>query len=235
MAEGGALLRRYTVYRRIEGSNPSLSATTFVAALWFGVCTAAAAADLTIRLTNHDGKPLAEAVVFVPAGGSAARPPGPKRASVVQHSRVFEPFVTVVEKGTAIDFPNDDTMMHHVYSFSPAKRFEIKLYKGAPASPIVFDTPGVVALGCNLHDWMHAYVVVVDTPYFAKSGATGVARVAGVPAGTYDLMAWYPGMSEPVRLRQVALPEDAARPLELRLDVPVKTRPRAPPLDPMRY
>lgn len=206
-----------------------------IAALWLGVCAVSAAADLTIHLKNGAGVALVEAVVFVPAAAPAARPAEPKRATIAQRGRAFDPFVTVVEKGTLIDFPNEDSMMHHVYSFSPAKRFEIKLYKGTPAKPIAFDTPGVVSLGCNLHDWMHAYVVVVETPYFAKSGSTGVARVAGLPAGTFDLMAWYPGMPEPVRLRQVALPADAAQPLELQLDVPVKSRQRAPPLDPMRY
>ena len=171
----------------------------------------------------------------MPAAGSSARSPGPKRAAIVQHNRVFEPFVTVVEKGTAIDFPNEDTMLHHVYSFSPAKRFEIKLYKGTPTRPVIFDTPGVVALGCNMHDWMLAYVVVVDTPFFAKTGAKGVARVSNVPAGTFDLMAWYPGMRDPVRLRQVTLPGDAAQSIAHRLNVPIKTHPQAPPLDPMRY
>lgn len=218
-----------------EGSISCFSASTFVVALWLGVCGVTAAADLTVRVTNSAGTPLADAVVFIAAGGPDARPSASKRAAIVQRNRVFEPFVTVVEKGTSIDFPNEDTMMHHVYSFSPVKKFEIKLYKGTPASPVVFDAPGVVAVGCNMHDWMLAYVVVVDTRYFAKSQADGVARVAGVPAGTFDLMAWYPGMREPVRLRQVALPADAAQPLELRLDAPVKARPRAPPLDPMRY
>jgi plastocyanin len=202
------------------------------AALLFGVCTASNAADVTVRLTDGSGKPLGNAVVFVQATGPAPRAPGPKRATVVQRDRVFDPFVTVVEKGTAIDFPNEDTMLHHVYSFSPAKRFEIKLYKGTPSAPVVFDTPGIVVVGCNMHDWMLAYVVVVDTPYFAKSAANGVARIANVPAGTQDLMAWYPGMREPVRLQQLG---DTSQPIEQRLSVPVRTRPHAPPRDPMRY
>jgi plastocyanin len=206
-----------------------------VAALLLGAGTASVAADLSVQLTNNDGKPLAEAVVFVPVAGPAARPPVARRATIVQHNRLFEPFVTVIGKGAAVDFPNEDTMLHHVYSFSPAKRFEIKLYKGTPAKPVVFDTPGIVTLGCNVHDWMLAYVVVVDTPYFAKTGPKGVARIANVPAGAHDLMGWYPGMREPVLLRQVALPEDAERQIDQRLDVPIRTRPPAPPLDPMRY
>ena len=207
-----------------------------IAALLFGVCIDSAAADLTIHLKDNSGKPLADAVVFVPSASPApARPAAPKKAAIVQRNRVFSPFVTAVEKGTAIDFPNEDTILHHVYSFSPPKRFEIKLYRGMSPAPVVFDVPGIVALGCNLHDWMLAFVVVLDTPYFAKSEAKGVARVANVPAGTHDLMAWYPGMREPVRLRQVTLPADGTQPIEHRLDVPIKTRPHAPAHDPLRY
>jgi plastocyanin len=205
-----------------------------LAALALGLCANLHAADLTIRLTNASGAPLADAVVFDPAA-KAARGATPGRAIIVQHNRVFEPFVTVVQTGTAISFPNQDPMMHHVYSFSPAKHFEIKLYRGTPAEPVVFEKPGVVALGCNVHDWMLAYVLVVDTPLFAKSGRDGVLRLDGLAAGTHRLMAWYPGMREPVALPEITLAADEARTLAQPLDVPLKTRPPAPPYDPKLY
>jgi len=203
------------------------------AAVAFALCADLRAAELTLRLTNASGAPLADAVVFDP-GAKAARG-GAGRATIVQHNRVFEPFVTVVQTGTRISFPNQDPMMHHVYSFSPAKRFEIKLYRGTPAEPIVFDKPGVVALGCNVHDWMLAYVLVVDTPLFAKSGRDGVLHLAGLAAGTRRLMVWYPGMREPVALPEVTLAADEARTVAHRLEVPLKTRPPAPPYDPKLY
>jgi plastocyanin len=207
-----------------------------IAMLSWAFSTASPAAEVTVRLADRAGRPLADAVVFVsPPASTAARQASPRRSSIVQRNRVFEPYVTVIERGTAIEFPNEDTMLHHVYSFSPAKRFEIKLYKGTPPTPVVFDVPGVVVLGCNLHDWMLAYVVVVDTPYFAKSGPKGLARIAGVPAGNHDLMAWYPGMREPVRVRQLALAGDAPQTVEHQLEVTTRPRPAAPPLDPMRY
>jgi plastocyanin len=207
-----------------------------VAAMLFGLCANLGAAELTIRLTNASGTPLADAVVFdsgaKPAPGS---PSGRKRETILQRNRVFEPFVTVVEKGAAISFPNDDPMLHHVYSFSPAKRFEIKLYKGTPAAPVVFDKAGVVALGCNVHDWMVAYVLVVDTPVYAKSGSDGVARLPSLAAGPHDLMAWYPGMREPVLLQSITLGASESRSIDHQLKVPVRSQPKAPPLDPMRY
>jgi plastocyanin len=199
------------------------------------LCATVHAAEVSVTLVDRAGKPLVDAVVF-DASEPARRAPGrSSRATIVQHNRLFEPFVTVVQTGTAISFPNEDAIMHHVYSFSPAKRFEIKLYKGTPAEPIVFDKPGVVALGCNVHDWMLAYVLVVDTPAFAKSGEDGVVRLPNLEAGSHRLMVWYPGMRAPSLLREVSL--SAQQPLAFTqgLDVPAKTRPKAPPFDPKVY
>jgi len=207
-----------------------------IAAMLFGLCAHLCAAELTIRLTNASGAPLADAVVFDSGAMAASGSPAVrKRETIVQRNRVFEPFVTVVEKGTAIAFPNEDPMLHHVYSFSPAKRFELKLYKGTPAAPVVFGRAGVVALGCNVHDWMLAYVLVTDTPIFGKSGKDGVVRLPTLAAGTHELMAWYPGMREPVPLQSVTLTANESRSIDHRLQVAIRTQPKAPPLDPMRY
>ena len=111
-----------------------------------------------------------------------------------QRNTQFVPRVSVVTVGTPVSFPNSDNVRHQVYSFSPAKRFELPLYSGKPAAPVVFATPGVVELGCNIHDWMLAYVVVVDTPYHAITDARGQARIQA-PAGTYTLRVWHPGLA----------------------------------------
>ncbi len=207
-----------------------------IAAMLIGLCANLGAAELTIRLTNATGAALADAVVFDPGATTATGPASArKRETILQRNRVFDPFVTVVEKGVAISFPNDDPMLHHVYSFSPAKRFEIKLYKGTPVAPIVFDRAGVVALGCNVHDWMLAYILVTDTPVFAKSGKDGVVRLPSLVAGTHALMVWYPGMREPVPLQSVTLAANEIKSIDHRLQVAVRTQPKAPPLDPIRY
>ena len=93
--------------------------------------------------------------------------------------------------GTAVSFPNRDNIRHHVYSFSSARKFELPLYIGTPAAPIVFDKPGPVALGCNIHDRMVAYIYVVATPHFAKTVADGKARLDGLPAGAYEARVWH--------------------------------------------
>lgn len=149
------------------------------------------AASLDVQVTGSDGKPLAETVVFLesPEARAATRPMS--GVDVAQSMRRFTPRLTVVTVHTAVMFPNMDSVAHNVYSYSPAKTFELKLYKGKPANPVLFDRPGIVVLGCNIHDKMIAWVLVVDTPHFAIADANGQARFADVPAGNYRLRSWH--------------------------------------------
>ncbi len=123
------------------------------------------------------------------AGGSTR---DATQASIRQKAGQFQPFVTAVERGTAISFPNDDDYHHNVYSFSSARRFQLPLYKGDTPAPVLFDKTGTVVLGCNIHDWMVAYVRVLDTPYFAVSGEQGKAAIIALPKGEYDVSVWHP-------------------------------------------
>jgi plastocyanin len=141
------------------------------------------------------GQPLPGAVVFLesPEARAAVRPlPG---VDIAQVDRQFQPLVSVVTVGTPVGFPNRDTVRHHVYSFSPAKRFEIKLYVGRPAQPVVFDQAGIVVLGCNIHDQMAGWVVVVDTPWHATAAADGRVRWPQLPPGRYRLRTWHPNLA----------------------------------------
>jgi plastocyanin len=180
-----------------------------VAALVIGAAAAlpAAAGSVTVQVSGADGRPLADAVVFVesPAARAAVRPQ--PASEIAQLGQEFVPRVSVVTLGSAVAFPNRDKVRHHVYSFSPTKTFELKLYAGTPANPVVFDRSGVAVLGCNIHDHMSAWVLVLETPYHARSGADGVARLSGVPDGAYQLRAWHadlppgaPATSQPLQL-----------------------------------
>ena len=108
-----------------------------------------------------------------------------------QIDKQFEPHVLVVKAGTEVTFPNADNVFHHVYSFSPAKQFELKLYKEFTAQPLRFNTPGVVDIGCNIHDWMLGYIVVSDTPYFGKTDIEGQSTIS-LPYGEYTVRFWHP-------------------------------------------
>ncbi len=160
-------------------------------------------------LRDARGAPLEDAVVWaMPKGTAPARPK--REASIEQIDKQFAPLVTVVQAGTQVRFPNRDEIRHHVYSFSTPKTFEIKLYAGTPAAPVLFDKPGEVVLGCNIHDNMIAYLYVVETPFFAKSGKDGRARIEGLPAGEYELHAWHPAQAAAVDSKPASLRGDEA-------------------------
>lgn len=157
-------------------------------------CQSSLAASLQLQVVDDDGLPLAEAVAaLLPVAVEAFSPADvPTTASVDQRDRQFEPYVSVVRSNTLVSFPNSDDIRHHVYSFSPAKRFELKLYHGSMADPVLFEQAGTVVLGCNIHDSMLAYIYVVDSEYFALSGEDGQALVDNVPPGDYVLQIQHP-------------------------------------------
>ena len=150
----------------------------------------AIAADVLVEVQDSKGKKLKDAVVFF-ENSKTANKAGGTSLDIEQKNRQFNPQVSVVQTGSNIHFPNRDKVRHHVYSFSPAKKFELKLYSGVPANPVLFDKPGTVVLGCNIHDTMLAYIHIVDTPYFAKTDATGIAKINNLPEDSYALKVWH--------------------------------------------
>lgn len=167
-----------------------------VAALLWSPLTLAAGID--IRFVDDNEQSLRHGVVaLIPAEGGVDT--GERAAAVVdQRDLRFLPHVTVVRKNTAVSFPNSDDIRHHVYSFSPPKRFELRLYHGTPSEPVVFDQPGQVVLGCNIHDTMLAYIYVVETDWFGVSGDDGRVELTDVPPGDYRLELYHPRYPEPL-------------------------------------
>lgn len=171
----------------------------------------AVAGNVTVSVRDNKDRPVADAVVsLVPLDTAAAVTPPAEPAVISQHNQEFEPFVTAVVAGTRVRFPNLDNIRHQVYSLSKTKPFEIPLYGGGAEFTVLFDRPGVVALGCNIHDWMSAYVVVVDTPHFRKTLADGLATLAGLPPGRYRLDVWHPRLAGESRREVAIAPGDAA-------------------------
>lgn len=168
------------------------------------------AAGVTVTVTDAAGLPVPDAVVYAEPAGGQVLPKATRAAEIEQKARKFAPLVTVVQAGTEISFPNNDTVRHHVYSFSTPKPFELKLYSGVPGSPIPFDKPGTVVVGCNIHDQMLAYIHVVGTPYFARTDAAGRAHLDGVVAGKYGLKLWHYKMTAPTQIQEQALLMTAA-------------------------
>ena len=166
--------------------------------LALGLASAAKAGDLELTFATAAGAPVADAVVMVrpDAGpGRGARISGP--FVMAQKDMAFQPYVLIVPVGADVAFPNLDPFHHHVYSFSKAKTFELKLYGQTEVRRVTFDKAGVVAIGCNIHDQMSAYIRVVDTPYAAKTAATGVSVVRDLPAGPATVTVWHPFLKAP--------------------------------------
>lgn len=164
-----------------------------------GLLLAATASAADFRATIRDAKdrPLADAVVSL-TPLDAPLPPIPAQTARVEIAQIdaeYVPFVTAVTVGTRVDFPNRDNIQHHLYSLSKPKRFEKPLYDAGSSESVLFDKPGVVTLGCNIHDWMLAYVIVLPTPWFARTGDDGLAAVAGLPAGRYRVEVWHPRLA----------------------------------------
>lgn len=157
--------------------------------------SAAGGAAIAVQVSDSSGKPVADVVVSAVPDGGADLPQPMKPAEIEQRGLKFLPLVSVIQTGSKVSFPNFDKVKHHIYSFSPAKKFDQKLYSGVAAATQVFDKAGTVVLGCNIHDAMVAYIKVVDTPYFAKTDAAGAARIALPGAGRYTLAAWHFNMS----------------------------------------
>lgn len=153
------------------------------------------AAPQQIQLQTDSGQAVAGAAVSVLVKGTRAQAAPGAVADMAQKDKAFVPKLRVIQTGSLVNFPNFDTVRHHVYSFSPTKTFEIKLYAGTPAAPVVFDKPGTATLGCNIHDRMLGYIHVVDTPYFGVSDANGSVSI-DVPPGEHRVRVWTPAMGE---------------------------------------
>jgi plastocyanin len=178
---------------------------------------AAQAADLTFVVKDASGKPVADAVVIADAPGRAARPPA--RFVINQKDMAFVPFVLVIPVGSTVEFGNLDPFRHHVYSFSPARKFELKLFGQGETRPVKFDTPGLVSIGCNIHDSMQAFIQVVSTPFAGKTDRNGRVALSDVPANLTKVRVWHPSLRAPANQLTVAVngARDATIPVSIKL------------------
>lgn len=188
------------------------------AACWLALHAAAAsAASIEVNVVDQTGAPLADAIVYATPSSGKLPPAKPANAVIDQYKRQFVPLVSVVQSGTSVKFPNKDNFEHDVYSFSPAKKFELHLYHSTPSSPVVFDKPGLVVMGCNIHDSMVGYLMVVDTPWFAKTDAAGHATIDKLPPDDYTVTAWHYRLADAKTLPAQKLPAGASASFKLNL------------------
>jgi len=187
-----------------------------------GAATPLVAAPLNVRVVDASGHAVRDAVVTLYPAGSAARPAhAGGRYVVAQQNLQFRPFLTVIPVGADVSFPNLDPTKHHVYSFSPAKKFELKLFAKDQSRTVHFDKAGVVALGCNIHDQMSAFIVVTDSAWTARTNAQGIASFGDAPNAPARVTVWHPYLRAPGGLIQQAVaPSQRSLSFQVRLRAP---------------
>src|SRR5262252_5319385 len=153
------------------------------------------AGTLRVNVVDDHGQPVEHVAVYALPSKPLPAASGPNAIMDRAHN-AFVPHILIVQTGTSVLFPNNDVVSHHVYSFSEPKPFELPLYKGNAHPPIVFDRPGVVVLGCNIHDSMLGYILVVDTPHFASTDAQGSMSFDSLASDDYSLRVWTPRLRE---------------------------------------
>lgn len=168
-----------------------------VCAVVAGCGHCAMAADMSVAVLDNAGHGVAGIVIIAESDAALSDKHVPRAAIMDQQHMQFVPRILVVQTGTGVDFPNSDQIQHQVYSFSAPKSFKLSLYAGHTHPPVVFDHPGLVTLGCNIHDGMIGYIYVTDSPFFGRSDDTGQLQLHGLPAGNYTLTAWHPQLQEP--------------------------------------
>jgi plastocyanin len=183
------------------------------------------AAPLQLQFVAVDGKGIAATVVTLRSTDSSRPVAKPTAAVMDQVDRQFVPHVLVIPVGSQVVFPNSDSVSHQVYSFSPANKFQLPLYRGKPYPPVPFNHEGVVTLGCNIHDQMRAYVYVVEAQYYGRTDADGKFSVADVEPGEYTVDIWHPlsRTLKPVLEQRVKISAGGTN-LTLRATAPLRLR-----------
>lgn len=168
-----------------------LRQTTIVVVLLLIVCSANAA-EIEVAVLDRDGAPVPDVAVYIQSdsGGPLAAPT--RTAVMDQIDSRFVPHLLIVQSGTRVDFPNSDAIAHHVYSFSQPNNFMLPLYKGNLEPQIVFSHEGVVTLGCNIHDHMLGYILVVNGHVFGKTNFEGKTRLTIDNPGGLTVRIWNP-------------------------------------------
>jgi plastocyanin len=172
---------------------------------------------LTVSVKQRDDRPLVGAVITLEPQSAALPPAQPVKAIMDQVNLAFVPDVLVIPLHSSVQFPNSDAISHQVYSFSNARKFQLPLYRGKPYPPVVFDQPGVVTLGCNIHDNMLAHILVTSAPFFGRTDANGAWTAPALPEGTYQLRVWHPLLNEPKEMERAVQAGPARDTIELRL------------------
>jgi len=201
------------------------SAGVIASTLLLALVQQACGAELPVTVLQADGGPLAGAVVIAEPAVPAPRPRTATQTTMDQRNLSFVPDVLVVRTGTAVEFPNSDKVRHQVYSFSGAKTFKLALYAGRAHPPVTFDKPGLVTLGCNIHDGMIGHILVTDSPWFGRTDASGRITLAALPEGSYTVRIWHSRIADAAPELERAVQATEGRPEPVTFHLVKKLKP----------
>jgi plastocyanin len=162
----------------------------------------AAAAQLNVQVLSVSTEPVSDVIVYldITADTTANTPqsaaPAARSVDVLQHDKRFVPYVSVIQRNDKVVFRNSDDITHQIYSATGPAHFAFQLRAGESHTVTEFAQAGVVAMGCNIHDWMSGYILVINSALFTSSAKDGWARFADLPAGDYRVSIWHPQMRE---------------------------------------
>jgi plastocyanin len=212
----------------MQGNRIAAALACLVALVAAAACRAG---ELTVSVLDPSGHAVTDVVVVVAPAESGTPPamPASPVAIMDQRNRAFSPRILVVRAGTSVEFPNNDTVSHQVYSFSPAKKFKLALYKGQLHPPVTFDRSGLVVLGCNIHDQMVGYIYVTDAPFFGKTDTSGTLRMPGLSAGEYRISVWSPFIADQAASLTRTVHVDAVVPASSRVQLNAALRAQPEP------
>ena len=185
----------YSAKGSVWGRSPGLAQRFAGLLLCLSACSAAWPTDLQVRVLQQNGAPLRGAVITVHVIAASAPAPAPIKAVMDQLDLTFTPDLMVIPVGSTVNFSNNDRVGHEVYSYSSAHPFKLGLYRGNGHPPELFDRPGLVTLGCNIHDAMLAYILVTDAPYYGTTAADGSWTQADIVRGKYRIEVWSPRLA----------------------------------------
>jgi len=177
---------------------------------FFCMSYGAFAADITVKVLDKNNKPLADMVVYLESKANISLPLNENIVEVGQFDRSFTPYISVMQLGNKVNFKNKDDITHHIYSPIGENKFSYKISAGQSQIKSDFEQAGEVAMGCNIHDWMSGYLLIVDTPIFGKTGKKGQLNLTVQHSGEYKLVVWHPQLDalDNRFYQQVQLSED---------------------------
>lgn len=173
-------------------------------------------ANLAVNVFDHNGKSLKGIVVYLTSENGQSTGANLKPINIQQKDRKFVPYLAVAQANQSVVFDNLDDITHHIYAVTGPARFSFKLKADKQSKEIALTKQGVVPMGCNIHDWMSGYLLVIQTPFYAITDSSGVVKFKDLPGGLYQVFAWHPQFDEPEELsRSVQVPEQQVTQLQL--------------------